>query len=478
MISAGILLTVVLLLVGFIALKRKTKVNMSFLIKSVAIIYFFVCFIKMLFADGFIWVINGGFYSGTLYQRTDILQTILRWIMYCSSGVIVVATFTKVKLFKNVSVVFALPLMVISLFFFPDFIAYYMDGTGRGFKVAEEIRVILLAIEFICGILLPLLFVFIQNHRFDVKSKKEWLQLCLLTPVLAFTMFPIYTFQSLFGYTNIIVGIMKPTTIIWIAFTIAITLLLVKIFKHRSEDEKFALCLWFALILFMHYNSLYYMGFTIERLPFQLCNLGAYFFLLCVVTRSKRLFDFAFVANIVGTMIAMIVPDIEGGIGYFWNIHFMLEHMLVLIVPAVMMGIGFFPRINKKSLKNIYVGFVIYFGFCLIGGGILNILHETTGETVNYFYLFETDLVMKALPGLSFVLNYKVLINGFYFYPVYIVGVFLVYSALMYLFYGLMQVIYRVADDQEEIWKNRKVLTKHLEDIKIAKQQRRQNVNN
>ncbi len=477
-----VLLTVAVILSASLLLKFKTKFNINILLKTLAVVYFLVCFFKMFFADGFIWVINGGVYGSTMYDRIDVLQTLLRWAMYLSSGVITVACFTNVKVFKTASVYFCLPLLVLSLFSFDNFIAYYMDGTGRGIHAVLWVRQFILGAEFVLGIVIPLLLVVIENKNL-LLGKRDVVNLVAITPILAFSMFPVYTIQSLFGYTTIMTGMLKPTTFIWIGLTIAITFALIYIFRHKSYDQRFALCLWLSVILFMHYNSLYLMGFSIERLPIQLCNLGAYFFILCMITKSKRLFDFAFIANIVGTIIAMMVPDIEGGLGYFWNIHFMLEHMLVLIVPSVMMGVGLFPRVNKKSLVNIFVGFAIYFLVCLISGGLLNIFRDYTGEEVNFFYLFDSEIVFLLFPQAVSILKVNFVINGFTFYPLYILGVFVVFSVLMYGFYLLVQCFYKVTDDQNEIYANRQGFLDYLNDKKDTlinknKQKEEENANN
>lgn len=456
----------ILIVLTLIFLKRKKpEFNINKWLKIFVVFYFLICFLKMFFADGFIWVINGGFYGGTLYERSDIIQSLLRWSMYFSSGVLTVAIFSKSKLFKNIAIYICLPLSVICVFFFNDFINYYMDGLGRGLKPSELVRVIILATEMIFSIVLPLAMRLIEGHKFDIKNKKEWLRFIFITPILLISMFPVYTVQSILGYTKLIVGPFTLINYLWIAITVGIILVLVKIFKHREYEQKFTLCLWLCLILFMHYNSLYLMGFSISRLPIQLCNLGAYFFIICLITKNKPLFNFAFVANIVGTIIAMLVPDIEGGFGYFWNIHFMLEHMLVLIVPSVMMGVGLFPKINKKSIKHVLLGFCIYFAFCLISGIILNAFSSQTGQVVNYFYLFDAELIFEVLPSMKFIQNSKFLINGFEFYPLYILGVFIVYCFLMWIFSILIMYLYKVENDSEEIWQNRHQFKQDMKEL-------------
>lgn len=443
---------------SFFVIRKLPEKKRSLYIKIFAIIYFLVCFAKVFFADGFIWIINGGFYGDTLYEKTDILQSLLRWGMYFSCLITTTAACTKPRVFKNISVYFCLPVMIVAMFFFKNFMAYYMDGLGRGIQATYWVRAMILGAEFVLGILIPILIT-LNGHYFNVKSGKEWALFCGILPLLFLTTFPVYIPQSLFGYTQIVMKPLGIVNILWIVITISIILILIKVFRNKDYDTRYAVCLWLALDLFIHYNQLYLMGFSISRLPFQLCNLGAYFFILVMVFKWKRLYEFSFVANIVGTIIAMSVPDMSShGLAYFWNIHFIFEHGLVLIVPSVIMGLNIFSRLTKKSLLYIFVGFTIYFMFCSIAGSLLNIY----GYSNNYFYIFDPMKITDIVPFLSFTTKRFFTVNGYILYPIYQLMIFLLYSGLMLLFYLLVRWIYTITDDNIEIEKRGKVLTKKV----------------
>ena len=162
------------------------------------------------------------------------------------------------------------------------------------------------------------------------------------------------------------------------------------IFKNKDYQTRYELCVFLCIQLFMHYNSTYIMGFTFKKLPFQLCNLAAYFFLIAIVFKRKRLFNFAYIANLVGAAIAVAAPDVEDGIFSFWYVHFVMEHMQVFAIPVII-GLLNLPRFKKKDLKDVFWLFYLLF-FRLISGTLLNGLALKTGDTgfkVNYFYLFD-----------------------------------------------------------------------------------------
>ena len=79
-------------------------------LKSLALFYVLVTLWRSCMSDGFLFVINGGYYENVFYDVTDPLQSILRWGLYISATVSVVAVFCDNKTFKNISICFCLPL--------------------------------------------------------------------------------------------------------------------------------------------------------------------------------------------------------------------------------------------------------------------------------------------------------------------------------------------------------------------------------
>lgn len=111
-----------------------------------------------------------------------------------------------------------------------------------------------------------------------------------------------------------------------------------------------------ALSLLMQYNQMFgAISINIERLPFQLCNIGSYLILVALITKSKKIFNFTVIVNVVGVRFALAVPDLDGeGLFYLYNMHFILEHTNVLVVPILALLLNIFPRLDKKSFKHFF----------------------------------------------------------------------------------------------------------------------------
>lgn len=209
--------------------------------------------------------------------------------------------------------------------------------------------------------------------------------------------------------------------------------------------------MFLTILLFFHYDSLYLMGFTIKRLPFQLCNIAAYFYLVAMVFKLKKMFHFCFLANIVGTLIAILMPDFATGDFSFWTTHYVFEHSLVLLVPALVMGLRIYPRVSPKSIKYLYVGFTAYFLFAFITGVILNGYSDVTGETVNYFFMFDLEMAFDYFPFVTFAGNYPCVFGRFEFYPIIVGIIYVAFSLLCCLFYLLVKFCYKLEDDHLEL---------------------------
>ena len=451
--------SLIILVVAFFVFKNNNRFFSRF-IKTLAVIYFAWAFFRFMLADSFIWVINKGIYSGTYYESTDVLQSVLRWGQYISYVVLPMACFFNSRLFKNLAIYFCLPFTILNTIFFADFMQYFMGvgmEAGRGIQLSEALRATYFSVELILGIIIPLLFVVVEKYHFNVKSKTEWRNFFVALPFVILALIPVYIPQSFIGYTNITTTALTIGNLIWWAITITEIIVLYLVFRFRPYRERYMICMFLALALFMHYNSLYLMGFTVARLPIQLCNLGAYFFVVALILKNRGFFNFVFLANVVGTLIAMIMPDTEGGFAGFWNVHFLIEHMQVLVIPILCMLLRIFPRVDKSALKHLVIGFSCYFVFCWISGTILNAYALEGGYgKVNFFYIFDLEKAFDYFPFISFTQNiHWVLFGKFEIWPVFQLMVYGGFLLLCLLFYFLVLKIYDVLDDHFELRKAR-----------------------
>lgn len=414
-------------------------------------------FFRYMLNDTFIWVINGGYYNDMYIETHDYLQSFLRWGHYLSYVVFAMAIFFNSRLFKNISIFVCLPFAILSGVFYYDFMDYFMATGGRGITTSIGFREFYFSVELIIAMLIPLMMLIVDRHMFNFKDKTEWKNFLVSLPFICLILIPVYIPQSLIGFTNYTTAGLTIGNFIWLFITFLEISILYIIFRFKDRRSRYMLCMFLALALFMHYNSMYLMGFTIQRLPFQLCNLGAYFFVFALLIKNRAFFNFTFLANVVGTLIAMLAPDTSGGFAGFWNIHFLLEHMQVLVIPVLCMLLRIFPRVDKSALKHLLIGFSCYFAFCWVAGTILNGFADDAGYgTVNYFYIFDLEKAFGYFPFLSFTQHIHIELFGIFdIWPVFQLAVYGGFLLLCVLFYFLVLKFYDILDDHFELRKAR-----------------------
>lgn len=447
MYSSIVLLSSAILSVAALLLFKKRESMFSVFIKSAVMLFCAVGFFRFMLSDSFTFVINGGYYSDVFYDVTDPLQTILRWGYYLNYAILPMAVFYESRLFRNIASYFCLPFSVLSAIFFEDFMPYFLSDAGRGLHMTVGFRYFYFAFELVLAISVPLILVIKEKHVFNVRSKKEWLDFLISLPLIVILMIPVYAPQSLFGYSKLIASKGSVYHFGWLLILLIITLGLYYAFRFRPRIERRMLIVFLTVVLFFHYDSLYLMGFSIPRLPIQLCNLAAYFFIFAFIFNMPRFSQFCFITNITGTLIALILPDFLLGAFGFWNMHFVLEHSLVLMIPALAMGLRLCERPTKKSLKYSFIGFSIYFVFCLTVGTILNGYSDVTGFEVNYFFLFDLDKAFGILPFLEFMRDYHISFGRFGFNPVFVSIVYVAFQLACVGFYYAVRFFEKMEDD-------------------------------
>ena len=442
-----ILLLSVIFVFALWALTKKFPAKLNTALKGAALLFCAIGFFRLMLSDSFMFIINGGYYADVFYEATDPLQTFLRWSYYLNYAVIPMAIFFDSRLFRNIASYVCLPFSILSAFFFEDYMVYFLSSDGRGLHLDPTFRYVYFAVELAIAIALPILIQICYRHVFDVKSGREWLNFIIATPAIFLLMMPVYVPQSLIGYTKMKASRGSDYHITWLVILAIVTLALYFIFRFRSYRERYMLCVFLTVVLFFHYDSLYLMGFTIDRLPVQLCNLASYLYLIAIPFKKQRLFQFCFIANMTGTLIAILMPDFSSGAFGFWNMHFILEHSLVMMIPILAMGLRLFPRVDKTAVKYSIIGFSFYFIFCLISGMILNGYSDVTGHTVNYFFLFDLEKAYAYFPIFSFTEKVHWQFGRFEVYPIFVSLMYVAFQLLTVCYYFLVRFVFKFEDD-------------------------------
>lgn len=455
---------------------KKSPKRLHVTLKTLTVIFCAVGFVRYFLSDSIIFVINDGWYQGVHYETSDPFHIILRWGYYTNFAVLATAVFTNNRFFKNVAGYFSLPFSILSAVFFNDYMAYFLAPAGKGWHLDPTFRHVFFAAELTLAIIIPIILHIGDRHVFNFKDVKEWRNFILGLPAVIFATTPVYAISALFGTNHLEPEWFSSYHFIWIGVTLALALAIYYIFRFQSYEIRFSVCLFLVLALFFHFNSRYLMGFSLKGLPFQLCDFAAYTFLAAFIFKQEKLFHYAFLANLVGTIFAIAVPNLNVGYTSFWNIHFLMEHSFVFIIPVVCMGLQIFPRLTKRSIGYYFAGFSIYITFCYILGTILNGYRDVTGETVNYFYLFDFEIAFEYFGFLRFVENYYFEFGRFIVYPLVFVIVYVGYSILCLAFFFLTKWICKYEDNVIELHHSAVDLRKKIKESKARKKKSPENM--
>ena len=265
-------------------------------------------------------------------------------------------------------------------------------------------------------------------------------------------MMPVYIPQSLIGYTDLPRASFSTMHLGWMAYIAVLTLVIILYFKRRPMQDRYLMLVFMTIAQVFNSMSAVLRGFYISRLPLQLCSIAAFFYLITMLTRNKKLFHFCFVVNLVGGVIAIVLAFFDNpGALAFWNVHYMHEHTFVMVIPIVALALGVFPRLEWRYIPSAIKIFSIYFACCLVVGTFINGYYDVIGHIVgvkplNFFYMQSPEVAVSYLPFATFVGLIEWKFGRFVIYPLLVLVVYFAFVALFLLFFLAMKLGYKIKD--------------------------------
>ena len=421
--------------------------------KILVLIYMTLTFIGILLPDEFVIGIHR-----LPYEHNE-FQMIIRWFNYVSFLVLPVAVFYDRPIFKKIAIYFCLPVAIIFLFLYKEFIYYYTSPIGTGIS---DIRYLPVAIRNIMYDKIFRSIVFFATSAIQIStigllikrdwkvikfSKKEILPFTVLTPLLILLIVPPYALEGIFHtYSNIIFTGFSIPHFIWIFSVILEITVLTIMFKNKPYEDRYIIVLLLALSLFVQYNQLFSsLGeLTCKRMPLQLCNVAAYLILVSIVSKNRDLFLFNILVNVAGALIALFVMDVENnGILNKANIHYIVEHHNVIVTPLLCLILGIFKPIENKDFKRFVIYFTGYFVIIYILGTTFNAILKATGSDyfyANYLFLFDQETAARLIPFAGKLFDIKIEIGSVTLYPVVQSLIYLAFFAIGTLTFFILKI--------------------------------------
>lgn len=447
----------------YFLLKYKLKLDkdkfdraMDKILKCSSVVYCVVSLISILFPNA----LNLSYSESEIESLNLGGLAFVKWLSQLAFIMIPLAVFFKNRIIRNIAIYVCPIVALIQVACYPGLLEMFTSTSGRGvnslaiasenlkdFMINPVFRSVVFGLIIGMEIIIPVVLAFQEKHVFKIKSSKEWLLTGSVLVASLVSCVPISVPQHLFGYTSVIFDAWTLPHLLWIAFVVIEVFALYFIFRKRDYETKMIMLFVLSLSLILQYNQMFgAISINIERLPLQLCNVGSYLVLIFLITKSKKLFDFAVIVNVVGVLFALAMPDLDGeGVFYLYNVHFMLEHTNVLVVPILALLLKIFDRLDAKSFKHFFLGFLIYFAGVFVLGTIFNGVAKTTGNSfweANYLFMFDQKTAEGFIPFLGKLFDVNFSVGALTFYPLMLCTVYVVFNVICLVVFFSIQGIY------------------------------------
>lgn len=313
---------------------------------------------------------------------------------------------------------------------------------------------VFLLFETILGFILSIYNVIFNKEKYNVKEVFKYLLLFLIMLVPAL---PSYFVQFVFGYgkDTIIIKDISFTHRVFIYIAIILPFILYFTLRNKKLEERKMALIYISLTTMVGFmvNYNYKTFFTPWAWPFHLCNTAMFIVPICLVFNRKKLFYFTYFINVLGALLAMLMPNYDASTNIFSMriFNFWFNHWIAFFMPLLVVALKIFKRPTIKEFKYSMIGFLIYYIIALV----FNVVFSAYGHNVDYFFInsdFIADKLGKWAEDL-FNITISFTMNGkeFVFHPLYQTAFFITYVLLGLGMWFIYNEFFRVADSHYEL---------------------------
>lgn len=375
------------------------------------------------------------------------------WLQYSCILFVLMKPFFKIKLFNQISS-FICPIVFILNLIFIQPICQILQGP----KQVSPLLLMYL-IEIAIGLAISLLSI-IQN----VKEKIKWLDVLKMIGafcVLSIFTLPNYFLQYMFGFLKVTntwnIVDFSPYHRYVLYGNIIIPFIIYFVLKNKSYDFQRFVLIFISLGVLMGFviNYNYTTLKTPWALPFHLCNTALFIIPLVLIFKMKRLFYFTYFINVVGALLAMLMPNYADSTNIFSMrmLTFWYNHYIAFFMPLLLVALKQFERPKIRQFIHSMGAFFVY--YCLVL--FLNVYFSANGHSVDYFFI-NSDYVADKLGNWAeniFEISYVFKIKGveYELHPVYQLVYFVVYILIGLGVWFIYGEFYRLADGNTLLFK-------------------------
>ena len=378
-----------------------------------------------------------------------VLGLLLIWLSYMAVVVIIMRKFFDFKTVKNLARFVTGPVFILNLIFCCPIITL-LQGTLK-----FSLLFVVYIIENLIGLLISVYY-FIK----DIKDKNNYKTILLMFGILLLLMIaamPNYTLQYLFGNGNIALKVKDITAEhrMFLYVGIVVPVIMYFILRNKSKDIIRFTLIYISIITLVGFlvNFNYTNFFEPWTWPFHLCNTAMFIIPICLIFKKEKLFYFTYFINVLGAVLAMIMPNYANGTNILslrvWT--FWYNHWIAAFMPLLIVALKEFKRPTLKQFIWSMVWFLGYFILVLV----LNVVFTALGHSVDYFFINSTFIAGKLGNWAENLFRITAAFNvaGLYleFHPFYQLVFFFVYVALGLGVWFIYNEFFKIADNHFEL---------------------------
>ena len=377
------------------------------------------------------------------------------WCNYAAILFVILRAFYNVKLLRTIVKFFVPTTFLVNLILIKPTVILFQGE----FKFT--LLLVLLIIEILLGIGLSVYF-WIKDYKEKLSVKHIFATLGILL-LLLIPIMPGYFLQFAYGdvKANLIVLDFSFIHRVFLYGSVVIPIILFFVLRKKPKELTEFILLYIslaALIVFLvdyDYTKL----LSPWDWPFHLCNTALFIIPLCIIFKAKNFFYFAYFINVVGALIAMLMPNYADAVDIFSKriVIFWSNHYIAFFMPMLLVMLDIFKRPKLKQFGFAMIWFLAYFVLVLTLNVVfppyLATYHPELDKEIDFFFLNGNHIVLDVLSDVAFVrklyditLSFEFKEMVFSFRPVYQGIFFVVYVGIAAGVWFVYEEIYRVVD--------------------------------
>lgn len=381
-----------------------------------------------------------------------VITLIAIWLEYTAVIIVILRSFYGFRTIRSLVRFVAGPIFIINLALIKPILTILQGHSNFG------ILLIMYCLEATLGFGICIYY-FVKN----LKDKLNYKQVLFMFGILLLLMLasmPSYLPQFLFGEGtgSVLVARVKDLAFAHRAFLyIGIIIPFALYFSLRNKSQE---VIEFVLIyisvatmvgFLVNYN---YTNFKEPwTWPFHLCNTAMFIIPLCLIFKMKRLFYFTYYINVLGAVLAMLMPNYDNGTNILSMriFNFWYNHWIAAFMPLLIVALKQFERPKLKQFIWSMIGFFVYFVLVLV----LNVVFTAKGHNVDYFFINSDYVGDKLGTWGTKLFNISVTFNisglSLTFHPLYQIIFFIVYVLLGLAVWFVYNEFFIIADNHYEL---------------------------